>query len=117
MNYSIIPKNNFNINLCLKLTNEKIKPYISYSLIFYLNDVYNQLRRVPYITFTHMKPYIQNWQHPTEHWMKKVNVYFDSQCRIKIDNFMQQGLLHYVESEFLHKDLLNNLERRYNEHC
>ena len=43
MNYSIIPKNNFNINLCLKLTNEKIKPYISYSLIFYLNDVYNQL--------------------------------------------------------------------------
>lgn len=72
--------------------------------------------RVPYITFTHMKPYIQNWQHPTEHWMKKINVYFDSQCRIKIDNFMQQGLLHYVESEFLHKDLLNNLERRYNEH-
>ena len=43
MNYSIIPKNNFNITLCLKLTNEKIKPYISYSLIFYLNDVYNQL--------------------------------------------------------------------------
>ena len=43
MNYSIIPKNNFNINLCLKLTNEKIIPYISYSLIFYLNDVYNQL--------------------------------------------------------------------------
>ena len=43
MNYYIIPKNNFNINLSLKLTNEKIKPYISYSLFCYLNDVYNQL--------------------------------------------------------------------------
>ena len=43
MNYCIIPKNNFNINISLQLTNEKIKPYISYSLIFYLNDVYNQV--------------------------------------------------------------------------
>ena len=43
MNYCIIPKNNFNINLNFKLTNENIKPYISYSLIFYLKDIYNQL--------------------------------------------------------------------------
>ena len=40
MNYYIIPKNNFNINLNFKLTNENIKPYISYSLIFYLKDIY-----------------------------------------------------------------------------
>jgi len=47
MNYYIIPKNNFNININLKLTNEneneKIKPYLSYSLIFYLNEIYSQL--------------------------------------------------------------------------
>ena len=43
MNYYIIPKNNFNIELKLQLTNENIKPYISYSLIFYLNDIYTQL--------------------------------------------------------------------------
>ena len=43
MNYYIIPKNNFNIHINLQLTNEKIKPYLSYSLIFYLNDVYSQL--------------------------------------------------------------------------
>jgi hypothetical protein len=72
--------------------------------------------RVPYITFTHMKPHIQNWQHPTDHWMKKVNVYFDTQCSIKIDNFMQQGILHYVEPEFLSQGLLENLERIYHEH-
>ena len=43
MNYSIIPKNNFNTNISLNLTTEDIKPYISYSLFFYLNDIYKQL--------------------------------------------------------------------------
>jgi len=43
MNYYIIPKNNFNIRLNVQLTNNKIEPYISYSLIFYMNDIYNQL--------------------------------------------------------------------------
>ena len=43
MNYYIIPKNNFNIKLNIQLTSGKIEPYISYSLIFYMNDIYNQL--------------------------------------------------------------------------
>jgi hypothetical protein len=46
MNYYIIPKNNFNINIILKISNENVKPYISYSLIFYLNDIYNQIFKV-----------------------------------------------------------------------
>ena len=46
MNYYIIPKNNFNIDLCLKLSNKMIKPYISVSLIYYLNDVYKQLLKL-----------------------------------------------------------------------
>jgi hypothetical protein len=43
MNYYIIPKNNFNIDLSLKLTSKLIKPYISNSLIYHLNDIYKQL--------------------------------------------------------------------------
>jgi hypothetical protein len=43
MNYYIIPKNNFNIEINLQLTCEKIKPCLSYSLFFYLNDIYTQL--------------------------------------------------------------------------
>ena len=46
MNYYIIPKNNFNINITLQISNENVKPYISYSLIFYLNDIYNQIFKV-----------------------------------------------------------------------
>jgi hypothetical protein len=43
MNYYIIPKNNFTIRLNVQLTSNKIEPYISYSLIFYMNDIYNQV--------------------------------------------------------------------------
>jgi hypothetical protein len=43
MNYYIIPKNNFNFELSLKLTNDDIKPCISLSLIFYLTAAYTQL--------------------------------------------------------------------------
>ena len=43
MNYCIIPKNNCNIKINLNLTSNKIEPYISYSLIFYIHDIYNQL--------------------------------------------------------------------------
>jgi hypothetical protein len=46
MNYYIIPKNNFNFELCLKLTNDAIKPYISFSLIFYLTAAYTQLLKL-----------------------------------------------------------------------
>ena len=43
MNYYMMPKNNINIKFNLQLTNQTIEPYISYSLIFYMNDIYKQL--------------------------------------------------------------------------
>ena len=50
MNYYIIPKNNFNFELSLKLTNDAINPYISFSLIFYLTAAYTQLLKLEDIT-------------------------------------------------------------------
>jgi len=66
-----------------------------------------------FITFTHMKPHLQNWITVPNNWMEKVNVYFDSNMQIKIDNFRQQGVLHYVENEFLTDDLLKIIEKKY----
>jgi len=43
MNCCIIPKNNFNIKFDLKLTDEPLNPFISYSLFFYLNNICNLL--------------------------------------------------------------------------
>ena len=46
MNYYIIPKNNFNINVEIQLINETVAPIISNSLIFYLNDIHNNLSKI-----------------------------------------------------------------------
>lgn len=46
MNYYIIPKNKFNINIELIFKNELIEPCISHSLVFYLKDIYKQLIKI-----------------------------------------------------------------------
>jgi len=68
---------------------------------------------VPYITFTHMKPHLQGWDNVPAHWMEKINVCCDDKANIKLGNFAQKGILHYVEPEFLTPDLLLKLESRY----
>jgi hypothetical protein len=50
MNYYIIPKNNFNINVEIQLINEHVAPIISNSLIFYLNDIHNNLSKIENMT-------------------------------------------------------------------
>lgn len=48
MNYYCIPKNRFNIDLNLQLTDSKLIPFISHSLFFHLNDINNQLCKLNY---------------------------------------------------------------------
>lgn len=43
MNYYIIPKNNFNIRINPVIKTDNISPFISYSLIYFLNNIYSQL--------------------------------------------------------------------------
>jgi len=43
MNYYIIPKNNFNIQIKLELTKDELLPFISHTLFFYMKDICNQL--------------------------------------------------------------------------
>ena len=43
MNYYIIPTNHINVNINMQLTNAVLEPQISYSLIFYMNHIYEQL--------------------------------------------------------------------------
>jgi hypothetical protein len=46
MSHYILPKNNSNIKIFLSLNNDPITPDISYSLIYHLNDVYNNLLKL-----------------------------------------------------------------------
>lgn len=46
MNNYIIPKNKFDFLFNVKLTNEALEPFISFSFTFYINDIYNQLKKL-----------------------------------------------------------------------
>jgi hypothetical protein len=46
MNYYIMPKNNSNVNIHLQLSNYPAEPYISKSLIFYMNNIHTQLAKI-----------------------------------------------------------------------
>jgi len=46
MNYYILPKNNLNTEIFLLLKEEPYVPYISYSLIYHLNDIYKNLLKL-----------------------------------------------------------------------
>lgn len=60
-------------------------------------------------SFTHMKPAIQGWKKAPYRWTSHVNYYFDDQCNLKVGNYQQHGLFHYVEEEFLTDDIISKL--------
>jgi len=61
-------------------------------------------------SFTHMKPAIQGWKTIPAKWTSAVNWYFDDAGNLKVGNFQQHGLFHYVEEEFLTDDIIKKLE-------
>jgi len=55
------------------------------------------------LTFTHLKPMIQGWNNPPDRWQDKLGVYLDDNCNLKLGNFVQNGILHYTEKDFVEK--------------
>jgi hypothetical protein len=66
-------------------------------------------------SFTHMKPGIQGWKTIPSKWTNVLNSFVDDALQLRMGNFQQSGLLHYVEEEFLttkHIDLLRKAYAR-----
>lgn len=65
---------------------------------------------VKYPTFTHMKPYIQEWQRPSIKWQDKVGVYLSQDLKLTIGNHIQTGVFHYTEKDFISDDIVQRYE-------
>ena len=61
------------------------------------------------ISFTHMKPRLQYWQHTPDRWTKVLDCFMNEQCELMIGNFLQTGILHYVEDKFLTDKILSRI--------
>lgn len=64
-----------------------------------------------FITFTHMKPHAQNWTEVPERWTKVIGTYLQNNGTLMLGNYVQNGVLHYVENEFLTDRLVKKLEQ------
>jgi hypothetical protein len=64
------------------------------------------------IKFVHMKPLLQEWETPPILWRDKVGSYFNERCELKIGNFKQSGVFHYIEKDFITDQILSILEER-----
>jgi hypothetical protein len=58
----------------------------------------------------HMKPMIQNWPWPANSVSDHVGFYFDLKGKLKIGNFQQYDIVHYVEKNFITEEIISILE-------
>jgi hypothetical protein len=58
----------------------------------------------------HMKPMIQNWPWPADRWDDHVGFYLNRKGQLKIGNYNQTGIVHYVEKSKMSTEILNILE-------
>jgi hypothetical protein len=65
------------------------------------SNITNKLTKFP--SFTHMKPYCQGWVDVQLSWQDQVGVYMDRNTNLKIGNYLQSGILHYTEKDFVEK--------------
>jgi len=64
-------------------------------------------------SFVHMKPAVQRWESFPEKWTTKLSSNLDENGKLKIGNYQQTGIFHYVEDEFIKEDMFYKLEKLY----
>jgi hypothetical protein len=58
----------------------------------------------------HLKPMIQGWPWPAEKWSDHVGFYFNKDCYLKIGNYQQTCIVHYVEKDKITDEVIGVLE-------
>jgi hypothetical protein len=58
----------------------------------------------------HMKPMVQNWPWPANAWSDHVGFYINRKGHIKIGNYQQYDIVHYVEKDKITDEVINILE-------
>jgi hypothetical protein len=58
----------------------------------------------------HMKPMIQNWPWPADTWSDHVGFYLNKRGQLKIGNYQQHDIVHYVEKDKIDNEMINILE-------
>lgn len=60
----------------------------------------------------HMKPMIQNWPWPSDRYTDHVGFYFNVNNELKIGNYRQYDVVHYVEKELITDEIISIQEEK-----
>lgn len=83
----------------------------AFSLSSKLLDITDQIAyKLEFPRVVHMKPMVQNWPWPASSWSDHVGFYLNTQGKLKIGNYQQHDIVHYVEKERIDQELINLLE-------
>lgn len=58
----------------------------------------------------HMKGMIQNWPWPADKWDNHIGFYFNKQGKLKLGNYQQTNIVHYVEKTKMTPEVISILE-------
>jgi hypothetical protein len=58
----------------------------------------------------HMKGQVQNWPWPADRFTNHVGFYFNKAAQLKIGNYQQTDIIHYVEKDLITDETVNILE-------
>jgi hypothetical protein len=60
----------------------------------------------------HMKGMVQDWPWPAEKVTDHVGFYLNKQTRVKISNYQQHDIIHYVEKDLITDEIISILEEK-----
>ena len=58
----------------------------------------------------HMKPMVQNWPWPAEIWTSHIGFYINKKAKVKLGNYQQNSIIHYVEKNKITDEIVNIFE-------
>jgi hypothetical protein len=58
----------------------------------------------------HMKPMVQGWPWPADRWSDHIGFYFNKSAELKLGNYRQTDIVHYVEKDKINTEILSVLE-------
>jgi hypothetical protein len=58
----------------------------------------------------HMKSMIQNWPWPADLWSDHIGFYLNKKAELKLGNYQQLDIVHYVEKDKINREMISILE-------
>lgn len=83
----------------------------AFALAVKILDISDQVAyKLDFPKVVHMKPMVQNFPWPADCWSNHVGFYIDKIGSVKIGNYQQTNIVHYVEKDKITDEVINVLE-------